>query len=330
MPEAARQGATSGEVAELVSDAIATEVPHDALRLLGTSPTSGSTLGSFSFWHGYDPDFGREILREHYLGEDPLPIAELARRPSPVGVLGQGHQLLADHGVGSELRLALRDDRGVWGALGLARAPGRRPFDRADAHRVAELGSCLIAALRGYVTAGPLAPVAPSLPAGVMILGPDHRLRAITPQAVQWLTRERSCQELPRWASEAFLLGMSTQARKSARDPRVPTPTAWGPTVIHGRWVSYQGQPLDEDGVGDVAVVIHAAAGPQLLPVLCDWYGISKREQQVITDLCDGVAPKQIARRRKLSVHTVNDHLKAVFRKTGASGRDELITAVAG
>ncbi|MEV6734181.1 MULTISPECIES: helix-turn-helix transcriptional regulator [unclassified Streptomyces] len=35
-----------------------------------------------------------------------------------------------------------------------------------------------------------------------------------------------------------------------------------------------------------------------------------------------------MARHLDLSPYTVNDHLKALFRKTGADGRDELIAAL--
>ncbi|MFE6838573.1 LuxR C-terminal-related transcriptional regulator [Streptomyces sp. NPDC057705] len=41
-----------------------------------------------------------------------------------------------------------------------------------------------------------------------------------------------------------------------------------------------------------------------------------------------GASVKQIARRLDLSAYTVNDHLKAVFRRTGADGRDELGAAL--
>ncbi|MCP2259820.1 DNA-binding transcriptional regulator, CsgD family [Streptoalloteichus tenebrarius] len=329
LPEAARQRLDLAEVGEVVSHAIAAEVPHDGVRLLATCPSAGLPMGSFSFWHGYEPEFGRELLRGYYLGDDPVPPEALARRSTPLDVLGPDHRLLTEHEIGSELRLLLRDDSGVWGVLGLTRAEGRDPFDRGDACRAADLARPLMAALREYVRAGPLAPVVPPLPAGVIVLGPDHRVRAVTPQAFQWLERLRGGRPSPEWIAESFLVGLSSAARRGARGPLAGA-TAWGPPITHGRWVTYQGQPLDADGVGDVAVVIQAATGPQLLPVLCDWYGISHRERQIVEDLYDGAAPKQVARRRGLSVHTVNDHLKSVFRKTGAGGRDELIAAVTG
>nr|WP_223184528.1 helix-turn-helix transcriptional regulator [Streptomyces sp. CBMA152] len=59
-----------------------------------------------------------------------------------------------------------------------------------------------------------------------------------------------------------------------------------------------------------------------MLPAFCDWYEITARERQIIAYLQSGAAPKQIARLLGLSVHTVNQHLRAVFHKTGSCGRD--------
>lgn len=102
-----------------------------------------------------------------------------------------------------------------------------------------------------------------------------------------------------------------------------------GPAASYGRWTAVQAEPLD-DGSGDVAVVIQAADGERILPAFCDWYRITPRERQIIIHLRDAMAPKQIARRLDLSVHTVNDHLKAIHRKTGASSREELLAALTG
>ncbi|NML51602.1 helix-turn-helix transcriptional regulator [Streptomyces sp. R302] len=58
------------------------------------------------------------------------------------------------------------------------------------------------------------------------------------------------------------------------------------------------------------------------------WYSLTPRERDVVTQLRTGASVKQIARRLGLSAYTVDDHLKAVFWKTGADGRDELGAAL--
>ncbi|WP_020671549.1 helix-turn-helix transcriptional regulator [Amycolatopsis nigrescens] len=341
LPAAAGQGLSAEELGELVSRAIAPVVAHDGVRLDGTNPTLGTGPGAFGFWYGYEPSLSRALQHSYHAGDDPCLAEDLARRPVPVGVIGTGggdrrrdkltRRLLTDHGAGCELRLLLRDARGVWGMLGLLRAQGDRPFDAGDAHRVASLGPSLIAALRGYVTAGPLAPVIQALPAGVLLLGPDLEVSAVTPQALRWEEQLRGRENCPGWAREAFFVELALRTRIHARDPRTRPPVVYGPAVNYGRWMAFHGQVFDnDDGTGGVAIVIEAATGTRLLPAFCDWYAITTRERQIITELLDGAAAKRIARRLDLSLHTVNDHLKKIFRKTGASGRDELVAAITG
>lgn len=331
----AGQGATWDELGEAISRAIAPTVAHDAVRLVATSPTSGVGLAPFAFWHGYEPDFARTLLRNFFTGGDPQLPADRARRPVLSGVVGAGdrggrreqvtRRIFAEHGAGCELRLLLRDSRGIWGSLGLLRARGARPFDGDEVRRVASLGPALIAALRALVRAGPLWPAAPTPPAGVVIVGADHTIRAETPQAGAWWQPPTSRHGAPDWLRDSFFIGLSLQTRS-----RMMTPLVCVPAAIYGRWVAIQGQLLDDQGAGDVAIVLQTPTAEQLLPAFGDWYGITARERGVIAELWDAAAPKQIARRLGLSVYTVNDHLKAVFRKTGAGSRAELMAALTG
>lgn len=101
-----------------------------------------------------------------------------------------------------------------------------------------------------------------------------------------------------------------------------------GPAASYGRWITVHAQSLGgsaPNADADVAVVIEVARREQILPSFCDWYGITTREREVLAQLCEGTAVKQIARRLDLSAYTVNDHLKSIFRKTKAAGRDELL-----
>ena len=87
-----------------------------------------------------------------------------------------------------------------------------------------------------------------------------------------------------------------------------------------------------ESGVSGVA----AAALLQpltTLPVLfleafCAHYGVSPREQEVIGLLLEGRGTSEIACRLSISEHTVRDHLKSLYRKTGTRSRSELISVV--
>ncbi|MBN6033505.1 helix-turn-helix transcriptional regulator [Amycolatopsis sp. 195334CR] len=300
------------ELSAAISRAVAAVVPHDGVRLVGTGPATGFGPGAFSFWHRYHPAYGLAVLRNAFAGQDRLLMPDLARQPSLAGVRQVGTL-----GVGSELRLLLRDGRGTWGSLELLRAEGGRPFDAHDVARVTQLGPALIAVLRGHVTAAG-APVVPALPAGVLVVGRDHAVKALTPEALRWRDLLQTRQHAPDFTSAAYCLGLSVLARR----PGAPAMVV-GPAASYGRWVACHAAPLTD---GDVAIVIETITGARLLPWFCGWYGITAREQQVAAEVLDGAAPKQIARRLDLSAHTVHDHLKSLFRKTHVSSRDEFHT----
>ncbi|GGR88612.1 helix-turn-helix transcriptional regulator [Streptomyces aureoverticillatus] len=336
-------GAAADELGAEVSRVVASVVPHDAATLIATSPTAGLGIASFTFWHAVEPDIGRALVRRFYAGNDPYPPQTLARRAVPVGIqhaarggAGTAHAVnprspiaaLAALGIGSELQLLIRDARGVWGMLGLLRSQGAGPFSEADARRTAELAPLLVAFLRGYVTRAPLVPTAPMPAPGVTIVGPDGSVRAATPQGRAWSEQLSGSVRDPAWVAEAFLTGLATYARRQAHDPRTNPPTLIGPAAAYGRWILCQAQPLDGEARGDLAVVVHAATGEHMLPSFCDWYGITAREREVVRHLSGGTAPQRIARYLEVSRNTVNDHIRAVFRKTGAGGRAELLAAI--
>ncbi|MCW2629445.1 LuxR C-terminal-related transcriptional regulator [Mycobacterium sp.] len=55
--------------------------------------------------------------------------------------------------------------------------------------------------------------------------------------------------------------------------------------------------------------------------------GLTLREQDIASDVAEGLANKHIARRRGVSVHTVENHLRSIFRKTGVDSRTKLALA---
>jgi DNA-binding CsgD family transcriptional regulator len=58
--------------------------------------------------------------------------------------------------------------------------------------------------------------------------------------------------------------------------------------------------------------------------------GLTSREQEIAGDVAEGLANKHIARRRGVSVHTVENHLRSIFRKTGVDSRTKLALAAGG
>jgi DNA-binding CsgD family transcriptional regulator len=95
-----------------------------------------------------------------------------------------------------------------------------------------------------------------------------------------------------------------------------------------GRWLLLYGTQLSGGSDGRTAVIIQPAAPNEVAPLVALAYGLSARERQV-TRLCmQGCSTKQIAQTLHLSPYTVQDHLKAIFEKTGARTRGELVGQV--
>ncbi|GAA4624296.1 LuxR C-terminal-related transcriptional regulator [Actinoallomurus vinaceus] len=326
-------GLSPDELGELLSQAIASVVPHDSFNISGMNPATG--IASLGFWHRADPALRLAQRHNLYFGEDPYSPDQLARLSVPIGVispsapasLAQG--VLSAHGVGSELRMLLRDGRGVWGMVSLLREEGGRPFGASDERALLRLTQPLIAIVRGHATAIPPQAARPDLAPGIIMVGADHAVRAVSPQARAWLRELRLPAAISDdWAATAISSEVSLAARDHHLDQTLPV--ACMPASYAGHWVAIHAQPLNDDGTGDVAVVIQAATGGLLLPAFAAWYSITPRERTILQKLCEGTAPKQIARGLGISLHTVNDHLKSLFRKTNTSGRDELTAAITG
>ena len=58
--------------------------------------------------------------------------------------------------------------------------------------------------------------------------------------------------------------------------------------------------------------------------------GLSRREATVLDAVAGGNDTRRTAQRLGISEHTVQDHLKAIFAKTGADSRRQLIARATG
>ncbi|MFD4635520.1 helix-turn-helix transcriptional regulator [Streptomyces sp. NPDC058284] len=236
------------------------------------------------------------------------------------------HDVMVGAGIISEMRVALVASGVPLGMLILLREQGNRPFSAAESVHAARLATPLAVALKQFVSSKGLRPASRKLlPPGVMVIGADDRIRSMTPSGQDWLLELGLSRTAPKTDDDPAFVGTQlnmTHLARPAAGPavsRIPTPQGW--IVLHA-------QGLGGASKGDVAITIQCASAPLLLPAVSAWYRITPREKAVIEQALEGLPVKHIARRLGLSPHTANDHFKAIYLKTGASSREELIAGL--
>ncbi|MEU1629518.1 helix-turn-helix transcriptional regulator [Streptomyces sp. NPDC020096] len=305
-------------------------VPHDGYMLAGVDPVSSAGC-LFTAEFGYSREFNRHLDQVDPLGAEPHPFAKLLGGPRQVGVLSVGqseylHSIrlrgLVAEGFGSEMRIALTLGGVPVGGLVLLRERGSRPFSADEAARAEALAGPIATALKRFVANKSLRPSRHNLPPGVLLIGPDDAVRSVTPSAWEWL---RLLVPEPAKADAEELIGVIWNITFMARRTRGP---ALSRIPASDGWIALHAQPLDGTEAGGVAVTLQPATAAVLLPAVSVWCGLTPRERSVVEQVLLGLPTKHIARRLGLSPHTVNDHLKAIYRKTGVTGREGLIVGL--
>jgi DNA-binding CsgD family transcriptional regulator len=99
--------------------------------------------------------------------------------------------------------------------------------------------------------------------------------------------------------------------------------------AVDGRWITIEAAALEGEREGEVAVNLRSATANETFDLLCRVYALSRREREVVSLLVAGLDTRAISKRLFISVHTVQDHLKAVFAKIGIHSRRELLATLA-
>ncbi|MEU4167027.1 helix-turn-helix transcriptional regulator [Streptomyces sp. NPDC026665] len=328
---AVAEATTIPELGAVISRQIAELVPHDGYMLRGVDPITGAAC-FLTKEHGYAASFYRELESVEILGHGQHTLTALAGRGRPVAVLdsdpqrgrrGIRHQeFMKATDVGSELRVALTLRGLTWGLLVLLRESGGRPFSAADGVNAGRLAGPLAQALRHYVAGRFLRPVRSAPPPGIVVIDSSDTIRAVTRTGHEWVSKlVQDAETADESEIFAHVWNIALMARQPGRQAlsRIPGPDGW---------IVLEAQRLEESDLGGVAVTIQSASSDVLLPAAAVLYGITSREQEVIRRALDGLAVKQIARSLNLSQHTVNDHFKAIYRKTGVNSREELLSSL--
>jgi DNA-binding CsgD family transcriptional regulator len=161
-----------------------------------------------------------------------------------------------------------------------------------------------------------------------VVLSQDWDVESATPGVERWLA------ELPDgdWDGgrlPSSVLAVAGRARRTAEDPDSPGEIAVARVLARsGTWVVLHGAALVTNGARRVAVIVEPGHPARISPLLMSAYGLTEREQDVTRLVLQGESTAQIAERLVVSPHTVQQHLKNVFEKTGVRSRRDLVGKV--
>jgi DNA-binding CsgD family transcriptional regulator len=232
-------------------------------------------------------------------------------------------------GGDQELIVALRTPAGeVWGALGLYREPGRPLFDDTELAFVQSLAPSLAEGARRALLVGEATdPEGPNAP-GLLVLSDDGEVESATPGVERWLAAlpdgDPQAGKLP-----SAVLAVAGQALRTAEHPDQPGEVAVSRVLSRsGTWVLLHGASLVSGGPRRVAVIVEPAHPARIAPLLMSAYGLTEREQDVTRLVLQGNSTAETAERLVVSTHTVQQHLKSIFDKTGVRSRRDLVAKV--
>jgi DNA-binding CsgD family transcriptional regulator len=317
-----------------------------AARLKHAFPFDGAC------WHTLDP--GSHLITQHRLQdlEDHFPVLAnneyavedvnkfemLARAKHKAATMSEatgGHversprfrDLLSPGGFGPELRGAFVADGAAWGALILVRRAGEPEFERRDVDLLHAASDLFARAVRRglVVEACEAAPAAADAPGVIELDAAGGLIRASS-------SAEPLLCELSGTTMEAGLASPAIHAVASAtRTARAAGQASEKPALpssalrsAAGTWLVLHGALLGAAGSGHVAVFIQRAHPTLVAPLLLKAFGLTAREQEVAQLVLRGATTAQAAQRLSISPHTVGDHMKVIFEKTGARTRGEL------
>jgi DNA-binding CsgD family transcriptional regulator len=339
-------GALRGQVLDVLRDAIGFDayvwVLTDPVSTVGAAPLADIPLQLMSAL----PD----LIRAKYLGTQNRWTA-LMHTASQVAVMDSASggdntgdsawtRLLAGRGIPYVASVVFADQFGCWGFLDLWRDGRREPFRASDAELLAITAPVLTSALREcqartFVEAA----TAHRNDVGPVVLSLDDELRIVarTAASQEWLDVL-----LPPGPGDAAIPASvyHVAAQLLANERGVDThPASTRTHLSDGFWLTLRAARIVTpgaagtdgiDGIDGIVVTIEEASAAERLELFARAFALSSRESKLFGLLATGADTRAMARRMAVSEHTVQDHLKSIFAKTGARDRVTLLSRALG
>lgn len=302
-------------------------------------------------WHTLDP--GSDLITQHRLQDlpDRFPVlaqneygtddvnkfAQLASRRRKAATLAEAtggrpehsprfRHLLTPAGLGPELRSAFVANGDTWGALIMVRQAGRPEFAERDVELLSAASSLFARAVRRGLVVEACMPEAPAADAPGVLEFDEAALPVRFSSSAESLLSELSGTTADAGARHPAVIAIATATREAIAAPSEPGRALPSSAVkaASGAWIVLHGGLIGDAATGHVAVFVQRAHPTLVAPLLLKAYGLTPREQEVAQLVLRGATTAQAAQHLSISPHTLNDHLKAVFDKTGARTRGEL------
>lgn len=224
-------------------------------------------------------------------------------------------------GLEDELRVVLRSRGSVWGFMCLHRAHGSA-FSAEEVAFSRRIAPVLADGLRlGMLVEGITSTELAHTP-GLILVASDGSMIGKNTAADQWLEELAAC------GTGAIPIEVhALAARLRALDPSPSVPQLRVRTRA-GRWAILHASWMPSQGRDAVAVIIQEATADQTAPVVMSAYGLTEQERTISGLVFHGLSTRAISESLHVTQHTVQDHLKSIFDKTGVRSRRELVATV--
>jgi DNA-binding CsgD family transcriptional regulator len=338
------------DVSQAIVKACHSSLPVDALRVEVLARLSRLVPTDAVWWAAADPatllftnayraalpaDTTAYFVENEFLRDDFNKWSELALdregtrslAQATGGSLGRSERyqdIFRPLGLGDELRTVLRTRGSTWGLLCLHRAAGR-PYSREEAKWMRRLAPHLAEAMRVALLVESLDSPERNGAPGLVVLSVDGSLIGSTPAGELWVD-ELSAPLDQRGVVPIEVLAVAASLRSMAMDdgatPRHRVRTKAGRwAVLHASWMTVAGEEA-------IAVIIEEAMPTEVASVIMLAYGLTNQQRVVTGLVARGLSTADIAADLGISTDTVQDHLKAIFNKTGVGSRTELVATI--
>jgi DNA-binding CsgD family transcriptional regulator len=315
------------------AEVLRSAVPHYSFPCWYT--LDPATLLFTSHYNPLMPELPRESLALEYYGDDVNQIVDVARTTSGVSTMHEATggdptssprwQANVQLGGDQELVAALRTRSGeAWAALSLYREPGQPMFNDAEKRFVQDAAPHLAEGARRALLFGEATdPESPQAP-GLLVLADDWTIQSSSPDVERWLL-DLPDGDLDAGRLPAAVLSVAGRALRTVGTGE-PAEVAMARVLTRsGAWVVLHGVALQSGTDSRVAVIVEPAHPARITSLLMSAYGLTEREREVTRLVLQGASTTEIASELVVSPHTVQQHLKSIFDKTGVRSRRDLV-----